>query len=192
MAKFSAPIFLLAAFIALTSAAVYFEKDIEAYHFHTYIFDENPRQISEALNFRIATRQRINEGFLPQCSLGPIYMGWDGPHPYTQYELCCNKTSFPAATAWNMQNHGNLSILVHPLTVEDLADHEERATWIGQPVPLDTECPCLYPILPKPRPCPVYPEYPDEMPTKRINWVRPAGTEDYRNVSGLNLLDGNY
>lgn len=86
-----------------------------------------------------------------------------------------------------------MSVLVHPLTIYDLDDHIGRAGWLGLPVPLDTECPCLYPILPKPRPCPVYPNYPDEMPTAKSIPFRPIpGTEDYRNISGFNMLSGKY
>lgn len=38
------------------------------------------------------------------------------------------------------QNHGNLTVLVHPLTKYDLEDHLGRKSWIGDPVVLDAEC----------------------------------------------------
>lgn len=112
----------------------------------------------------------------------------------SQFELCCNKTGFAAAASFHVQNHGNLSVLIHPLTIYDLDDHVSRATWIGQPVVLDTECPCLYPELPKPRPCPVYPEYSDELPTNEFDYSVPLpGTEDYsgRNKR-FNILTDQY
>jgi hypothetical protein len=59
--------------------------------------------------------------------------------------MCCNKTSFAAAHSFHTQNHGNLSVLVHPLTELDQEDHISRISWIGAPVVLDDECPCLYP-----------------------------------------------
>jgi DOPA 4,5-dioxygenase len=59
-------------------------------------------------------------------------VGWDGPHPYSQYEVCCNKTSFAAAHSFHIQNHGNLSVLIHPLTIFDIDDHVSRVAWLGQ------------------------------------------------------------
>jgi aromatic ring-cleaving dioxygenase len=34
-------------------------------------------------------------------------------------------------------NRGPLSALVHPNTGEDLRDHTQRATWLGEPYPLN-------------------------------------------------------
>ncbi len=36
-----------------------------------------------------------------------------------------------------MQNHGNLSVLLHPLTRQELLDHTTRAMWLGKSMPLD-------------------------------------------------------
>ncbi|CAL8102972.1 unnamed protein product [Orchesella dallaii] len=109
-----------------------------------------------------------------------IFIGWYGPFPVSQFEMCCNKTSFNAAHSFMAQNHGNLSIFVHPLTIYDVIDHTERASWMGQPVILDQECPCWYPELPRPKPCPVYPDYSDELPNGPEDYQIPLpGTEDY-------------
>ena len=78
-----------------------------------------------------------------------------------------------------MRNHGNLSVLIHPLTLEDRDDHVGKATWIGKPVPLDAEK-GLEDLLPEPRICPIYPEYPDEVPRfGNILYEPIPGTEDY-------------
>lgn len=67
---------------------------------------------------------------------------------------------------------------------------------MGAPVVLDEECPCLYPILPKPRPCPVYPDYADEIPTaqaSRSKFLPIPGTEDYqRRDPSFNILTDPY
>lgn len=47
-------------------------EDIEAYHFHIYIFDVNPRHAEEALALRRQTRELINTGVLDECSLNQV------------------------------------------------------------------------------------------------------------------------
>lgn len=36
-----------------------------------------------------------------------------------------------------MENHGNLSVLLHPLTRYEVLDHTHRAMFLGKVVPLD-------------------------------------------------------
>jgi aromatic ring-cleaving dioxygenase len=36
-----------------------------------------------------------------------------------------------------MLNHDGLSILVHPLTGDPVADHTKTPLWLGEPQPLD-------------------------------------------------------
>lgn len=86
------------------------------------------------LTFSKAQRQLIDTGALPECSLNQIMIGWDGPHPVSQWEMCCNKTSYAAAHSFYTQNHGNLSVLIHPLTIYDLEDHMSRTSWLGKEV----------------------------------------------------------
>ena len=77
-----------------------------------------------------------------------------------------------------MKNHGNLSVLIHPLTLEDRDDHVTKIAWMGKPVPLDAET-GLFDILPEPRRCPVYPDYPDEISHEGNIFYEPVpGTED--------------
>jgi aromatic ring-cleaving dioxygenase len=45
---------------------------------------------------------------------------------------------FGAFVSWLVINRGPLSALVHPNTDEELRDHTQRATWLGERVPVDT------------------------------------------------------
>ena len=45
---------------------------------------------------------------------------------------------FGAFIPWLVINRGPLSALIHPNTGEDERDHTQRATWMGQPYPLQT------------------------------------------------------
>jgi len=177
MSKYTVLTFVLAFAVVAAMGVEYIEEDITAYHFHTYFFVGNQRAEKEAMEFRKELRKKIDDGFLSACSLNAVEVGPIGPHPYSQWEMCCNKTSLPQATAIHMQNRGNLSVLLHPLTRQDLDDHVGRATWIGEPVPLDSET-GLFVELPTPRRCPVYPSYPDEIPRHGSIYYEPLpGTE---------------
>lgn len=43
---------------------------------------------------------------------------------------------FGAFIPWLVINRGPLSALIHPNTDDEVRDHTQRATWMGQPVPL--------------------------------------------------------
>lgn len=43
---------------------------------------------------------------------------------------------FGAFVPWLVINRGPLSALVHPNTDDEMRDHTQRATWMGQPMPL--------------------------------------------------------
>ena len=38
---------------------------------------------------------------------------------------------------WLALNRGGLTVFAHPITGEDLADHRDRAVWLGSVRPLD-------------------------------------------------------
>jgi hypothetical protein len=80
------------------------------------------------------------------------------------------------------------------LTIFDVEDHKSRKSWLGPPILLDEECPCLYPRLRKARPCPVYPYYGDELPKSDKDYKIPLpGTEDYKGLNKkFNILRDAY
>lgn len=79
-----------------------------------------------------------------------IYRFWEkpvGPHPYAMFEVnLFTPAQFGAFIPWLVIWRGPLSALVHPNTVagegtleseEELRNHTQRATWLGDKVPLD-------------------------------------------------------
>lgn len=78
-----------------------------------------------------------------------IYRFWDrpiGPHPVAMFEVnLFTPAQFGAFISWLVINRGPLSVLVHPNTVnpetgthdEEEQDHTQRATWMGEKLPLD-------------------------------------------------------
>ncbi|KAI9685706.1 MAG: hypothetical protein M1822_004266 [Bathelium mastoideum] len=70
-----------------------------------------------------------------------IYRVWDkpiGPHPVAMFEVnVFTPEQFGAFIPWLVINRGPLSALIHPNTDDGVRDHSQRATWMGQPLPLN-------------------------------------------------------
>jgi aromatic ring-cleaving dioxygenase len=78
-----------------------------------------------------------------------IYKLWDqpiGPHPVAMFEVnLFTPAQFGAFIPWLVINRGPLSALLHPNTVDPVTgesedeerDHTQRATWLGERMPLD-------------------------------------------------------
>ncbi|KAF2495735.1 hypothetical protein BU16DRAFT_398148 [Lophium mytilinum] len=101
--------------------------DVHIYFLHT---DE------EQLKFAKELWERIRREF-PELR---IYQVWEkplGPHITGMFEVnIFTPEQFGAFIPWLVINRGPLSALIHPNTGEDERDHTQRATWMGQPVPL--------------------------------------------------------
>ncbi|CAG8478517.1 5694_t:CDS:2 [Ambispora leptoticha] len=114
-------------------------EEIKEWHFHVYFFQENEKSKESALALRRKIIELIREGFfhpVPYASFNMVPMG---PHPIGSYEVWCPKEHFARVFSWFVLNRGQHSVLVHPLTVEEMKDHAERAVWMGTPMPLDTK-----------------------------------------------------
>ena len=97
------------------------------------ITQSNPGQTAYAT----ALWERIRRSF-PELR---IYRLWDkpvGPHPVAMFEVnVFTPAQFGAFIPWLVINRGPLSALVHPNTGDDERDHTQRATWLGDRMPLD-------------------------------------------------------
>lgn len=98
------------------------------YHAHVYYTPET-RGVALALHRHLAAG-----------TPGLLYVGQMrdrsvGPHPNPQFEVHFLKAELPRVLA--LLEASGLTVLVHPLTDDDLADHTTLAHWIGSPLPLD-------------------------------------------------------
>jgi aromatic ring-cleaving dioxygenase len=55
------------------------------------------------------------------------------------YQIAFAVDQFAAVVPWLMLNRGGLSILVHPITDDPVADHEMNPLWLGEVVAIDVE-----------------------------------------------------
>lgn len=106
------------------------QKDITGYHAHIYYSPET-RDIAAAL------RQAIDENF--NVILGRWRDMPVGPHPEPMYQVAFSTAEFEKLVPWLMINHQNQDIFIHPMTGNDLEDHRDYATWIGNKLNLNLE-----------------------------------------------------
>ncbi|USW56063.1 Putative Dopa 4,5-dioxygenase, DOPA-like superfamily [Septoria linicola] len=126
--------------IKLSSAYTQFPAPIPtgsqraAFDVHIYYLQTSPSESKFAQHLH----ERIRREF-PELR---VYTLWDkpiGPHPVAMFEInLFTPAQFGAFIPWLVINRGPLSALVHPNTGDDERDHTQRATWMGQPYPLQT------------------------------------------------------
>lgn len=104
----------------------------DPYHAHVY-YDEASRPLAEALRQRL--RQRLGDAPADLRYVGELRDRPVGPHPMPQFELHFDRSALDTVRPLLAQS--GLRVLVHPLTLDDLADHTTLAEWIGEPLALD-------------------------------------------------------
>ena len=62
-----------------------------------------------------------------------------GPHPRWSYQIAFEPGLFGELVPWLALNRDGLVVFIHPETGDDLADHSERAIWLGAKLELDLE-----------------------------------------------------
>lgn len=103
---------------------------IDGYHAHVY-YGADTKKTAARL------RRRINARF--ETVLGRWHDDARGPHPVSFYQVAFAPELFAELVPWLALNREDLSILVHPETGNDLADHSDYAMWLGDSFPLHLE-----------------------------------------------------
>ena len=97
------------------------------WHAHIY-FTDGDRAAAVARRNAFAADPAIL--FTGRMTDGPA-----GPHPIPQYEVHFREGALEHVRAMIVAS--GLTALVHPLTLDDLADHTTLGQWIGDPIALD-------------------------------------------------------
>jgi aromatic ring-cleaving dioxygenase len=104
---------------------------IEHYHAHIY-YDPATRERAALLRERVAVA-------FPDALLGRWHDPPVGPHPQSMYQIAFPRSLLPSFLPWLMLNRDGLTILLHPETGDDYADHTAHAAWLGGILPLRLE-----------------------------------------------------
>jgi DOPA 4,5-dioxygenase len=60
-----------------------------------------------------------------------------GPHVLPMFGVDIPRADLPDVLGFLMLNHGPHSVLIHPVTGDELMDHTHHALWLGRREPLD-------------------------------------------------------
>lgn len=100
------------------------------HHFHVY-YNEDTKQAALDL-------YALLKDSYPDLHLGRMHDRAVGPHPMGSFEVDVPVTSYDHIYNFLQENHDNLTVMIHPVTGNDIEDHkEENIKWIGQPQEID-------------------------------------------------------
>ena len=102
---------------------------IKGYHAHVY-YDAESKPRAEHLRAAI-------EAAAFKVALGRWHDEPIGPHPTGSYQVAFAASLFAELVPWLALNRDGLTVLVHPVTGDDLADHRDYALWLGESAALD-------------------------------------------------------
>ncbi|KAI5964239.1 uncharacterized protein KGF55_002181 [Candida pseudojiufengensis] len=112
---------------------------VKYYDFHIYYFHRIPESLQESDKLR----EKLIADFPEDSKNGSILIKKlpndtiIGPHPTQFWEADVQRPEiFVKVLSWFQLNHGNLSVLIHPQTGNDLKDHFDYALWLGDKLPL--------------------------------------------------------
>ncbi|WEM45307.1 DOPA 4,5-dioxygenase family protein (plasmid) [Photobacterium sp. DA100] len=100
------------------------------YHAHIY-FDDHQSNLAKYLHQAIAQREDIDAIF-------PMVHQSVGPHSKPMFEVHFSMNTH-LFCQWLDDNRGELSVLIHPVTLDALSDHTTSAIWLGAELPLKTD-----------------------------------------------------
>ncbi len=101
-------------------------------------FDAHIYFTSDQLECASSFKKLMEDSFDHQdVFVGDLIPTTAGPHTLPMFEANFRRDFFADFVLWLMDNRGELSILVHRRTHDDLSDHTVGALWLGKQVPLD-------------------------------------------------------
>jgi len=100
---------------------------ITVFHAHVY-FDPATRKVAKGVRDGLVAR------FAADCRWRerPI-----GPHTKPNFRVRMSPSQCGRIVAWLMLHRAGLSVLVHPYTEDRVADHSDRAVWLGKRVAIN-------------------------------------------------------
>lgn len=100
----------------------------KAYHAHMY-FEQ------ETLAFATTLCKEAGDRF--DLKVGRVHEALVGPHPKWSCQIAFGTKDFDDLVPWLDQNRNGLTVLIHAITGNDLADHTTYAYWLGDSVELN-------------------------------------------------------
>ncbi len=102
----------------------------DSYHAHVY-FDQSTIEFARKLCHDTGDKFGLQVGRVHERPVGP--------HTRWSCQILLEEKDLEQVVPWLEQHRGGLSVLIHPDTGDDLADHTVHAQWLGEPVALKLE-----------------------------------------------------
>ena len=102
----------------------------DQYHAHVY-YDETTGEFAKSPCTDIGKRFGLEIGRFHDKPIGP--------HPCWSCQIKFSAEDFDILIPWLDENRNGLTILVHGLSDDDLADHTDHAYWLGKAETLNLE-----------------------------------------------------
>ena len=103
---------------------------VTGWHAHIYYDPAATRDVAARL------REGIAAAF-PEAVLGRWHDAKVGPHPAAMFQIAFPPALWTRLVPWLALNRAGLTVLVHPETGRQKADHLQHALWMGAVLPLD-------------------------------------------------------
>ena len=100
--------------------------------FHVHVYWRSPEERAAAL----ALREGFAERF-PSARLGRVHEAPMAFHTQPMYQVHLDGVALGTLLPWLRHHRRGLSVLLHPLTGDVVAEHLDEAIWLGRPLPLD-------------------------------------------------------
>jgi len=100
----------------------------KAYHAHVYFDETTLVRASELFH---------EAGAMFGVKVGRVHQKVIAPHTRWSCQITFGQRDFQALVPWLDEHRKGLSILIHGLTGDELADHTDYAYWLGDRVALD-------------------------------------------------------
>lgn len=100
------------------------KREIRGWHAHVY-YDADSKAAAAGLREAIEARFDMRMG---RWHDKPV-----GPHPMWSYQVAFRPELFGEIVPWLTQHRGDLIVLVHPETGNDMIDHRDYPFWLGDP-----------------------------------------------------------
>lgn len=104
---------------------------IHGYHAHIYYRNDAERAEAAVLRSRLGAEFEVRLGRWRDMPVGP--------HPLPMYQVAFQPELFAELVPWLMLNRRGLTVLVHPETGDDAADHDIHPLWLGETLRLDID-----------------------------------------------------
>lgn len=100
------------------------------YHGHFYF-------TPETLHSAEIVRQKMAIELPQLLNIFPLLPRPVGPHPFPMFEFHFRSSDLELIRGWLQKNHAGHSVLLHPLSGNEIDDHTKYAEFVGDALPLN-------------------------------------------------------